>query len=258
MIFRILLTSLIFIFVYMNIAFLVSLIFKRNDIADTAWGLGFIFINLFFYLTSSTGNLRQLIVLILIILWGLRLATYIYFRNKGKPEDFRYKEWKEKWGKNIILKSYLKVFIIQGFFMFLISIPSVLIMNFSNSTINLLDYLGISIWIIGFIFETVGDWQMYQFKKNILNKGKIMNVGLWNLTRHPNYFGEVTMWWGIFLLSLSVNFAYIGIIGPLTISYLILKVSGIPLLEKKYEGRKDFEEYKNRVSAFLPLPPKKI
>jgi len=240
----------------MNIAFIFSLVFRRNDIADTAWGLGFIFVSLFFYFYSNK-DIRQTFVLTLIFLWGLRLAAYIYIRNKDKDEDFRYKEWKQKWGKNLILKSYLRVFLIQGFFMFLISIPSVFVMSFSEKILSFKDLMGVAIWLLGFFFETVGDWQMYQFKKDFANKGKIMDMGLWSLTRHPNYFGEVTMWWGIFLISLSVRYFYIGIIGPLTISYLILKVSGIPLLEKKYEGRKDFENYKKRVSAFFPLPKRR-
>jgi steroid 5-alpha reductase family enzyme len=115
--------------------------------------------------------------------------------------------------------------------------------------------VGVLVWLVGFYFEAVGDWQLKKFIKNPENKGKIMQSGLWAYSRHPNYFGEVTMWWGIWLLNFSQN--WWTVVGPMTITFLILKVSGVPLLEKKYEGNKEFEDYKKRTSIFLPLPQRK-
>lgn len=244
-------SSLMVIFLFMNFFFVVSLILKRNDVADSAWGIGFIVVSLFNLFYSQNYQQTKIILTFLIFLWGLRLTTYITIRNWGKKEDFRYNEWKEKWGKNVITKSYIKVFLIQGLFMFLISLPATLYNRFDGG-VWFYEFVGLIIWIIGFYFETIGDFQMYFFKKDENNKGKIMKDGLWKYTRHPNYFGEVTMWWGIWILTLGSTFWYVGIIGPVVITFLILKVSGIPLLEKKYEGNKEFEKYKKLTPAFFP------
>jgi steroid 5-alpha reductase family enzyme len=245
------LISLLVIFIFMNLFFLASVILKRNDIADSAWGIGFIVIAMFNLFISKDLQQTKIILTFLVFLWGLRLAGYITLRNWGKTEDFRYKEWKEKWGKKALLKSYLQVFLLQGFFMFLVSLPATLYNRFDGG-VAIYSFIGLLIWVLGFYFETVGDLQMYFFKKEPHNKGKIMDQGLWQYTRHPNYFGEVTMWWGIWILTLGSTYWYLGIIGPITISFLILKVSGIPLLEKKYKGNKDFEIYKKKTSAFFP------
>lgn len=245
------LISLLVIFVFMNLFFLISILLKRNDIADSAWGIGFIVISLFNLFASNHLQQTKIILTTLVVLWGIRLTSYITLRNWNKNEDYRYKEWKEKWGKNILLKSYLQVFLLQGLFMFLVSLPVTLYNRFDGG-VMFYSFIGLLVWVLGFYFETVGDLQMFFFKKDPKNKGKIMDQGLWQYTRHPNYFGEVSMWWGIWILTLGSTYWYIGIIGPLTISYLILKVSGIPMLEKKYEGNKEFEKYKSKTSAFIP------
>ena len=243
--------NLLVIFIFMNLFFVLSLKFKRNDIVDSAWGLGFIVVALYNLFASGDFQRTKIILTTLVILWGIRLITYITLRNWGKTEDFRYKEWREQWGKKAILRSYLQVFLLQGLFMFLVS-TSVNLYNRFDGGVILVSFIGLIIWVIGFYFETVGDIEMYLFKRNKDNKGKIMDQGLWRYTRHPNYFGEVTQWWGIWILTLGSTYWYLGLIGPLTISFLILKVSGIPMLEKKYEGNKEFEEYKRKTSAFFP------
>ncbi|MFZ3301731.1 MAG: DUF1295 domain-containing protein [Microgenomates group bacterium] len=243
--------NLLVIFIFMNLFFVLSLKFKRNDIADSAWGLGFIVLAIFNLVSSGDFQRTKIILTTLVILWGLRLMGYITLRNWGKNEDFRYKEWREQWGKKAILRSYLQVFLLQGLFMFLVS-TSVNLYNRFDGGVILVSFIGLIIWVIGFYFETVGDIEMYLFKRNKNNKGKIMDQGLWRYTRHPNYFGEVTQWWGIWILTLGSTYWYLGLIGPLTISFLILKVSGIPMLEKKYEGNKEFEAYKKKTSAFFP------
>jgi len=243
------------IFVYMTGWFLLALWRKRNDIADIAWGLGFVLISLIMLFKNPYE--RSTLVFFLVLLWGLRLAIHIYLRNRGKKEDFRYKKWREEWGKYFLIRTYLQVFLLQGFFMLLISLPIIAVGSGNkNSGLGFIDIVGIFIWLTGFYFETVGDWQLNRFKSDPKNKGKVMKEGLWRYTRHPNYFGEVTQWWGIFLISLSVPYWHISIVGPSTISVLILFVSGIPMLEKKYLGNKEFEEYKAKTSAFFPLPSK--
>jgi steroid 5-alpha reductase family enzyme len=242
--------------VYMSLWFIVSLIKKRNDVADIAWGLGFVLLAWISYLISNDSGVRGLPVVTLVSIWGLRLALHIYKRNEGKKEDYRYLLWRKEWGKWFYLRSYAQVYLLQGVLLFLIVLPVLLINKSAGQTLGLLDVVGALVWLIGFFFEFVGDAQLAKFIKNPINKGKLMQQGLWRYTRHPNYFGEVAQWWGIWLIAISVPNGWLGIIGPITITVLILFVSGIPLLEKKYKGRADFEEYKKRTSMFIPLPPK--
>jgi len=240
---------------YMTFWFIISIIKKRNDIADIAWGLGFILISWSGLYLAHT-SLRGLLVNLLVTIWGMRLAWHIYKRNLKKHEDYRYAAWRKEWGKMFFLRSYFQVYLLQGLFLYLIIQPVILIHYNVSSNLEIFDLIGLVVWIIGFYFESTGDAQLKIFISNPANKGKLMETGLWKYSRHPNYFGEVTQWWGIFIVALSIPLGFITIIGPLTITILILFVSGIPLLEKKYAGRKDFEAYKKRTSIFIPLPPK--
>lgn len=241
----------------MSLWFVVSLIRKRNDVADVAWGLGFVLMAWTSCLISEDVSVRAFIVDVLVSIWGLRLAWHIHVRNRGKGEDYRYAAWRIEWGKWFYLRSYLQVYLLQGILLFLIVTPVVVTNLISGGVLTTLDLLGFIVWVIGFYFESVGDAELAQFLKNPANKGKLMQRGLWAYTRHPNYFGEVTQWWGLWIMALSVPLGVYSIIGPITITFLILKVSGIPLLEKKMELNPAFGEYKRRVSMFIPLPPRK-
>jgi steroid 5-alpha reductase family enzyme len=244
--------------VYMTLWFLTAVIIKRNDIADIAWGIGFIVASLASFVVNDNKSVVSLIVILLVIIWGLRLSYHIGRRNIKKPEDYRYKAWRDSWGKWFYLRSYLQVFILQGIFLLIISSPILVINTYQYGERNLSLYLGIITWVFGFIFESRADKQLRQFISNPKNKGKIMDRGLWKYSRHPNYFGEVTQWWGIGIIALgSVSFGWIGLIGPAMITFLILKVSGVPMLEKKYNDNKGYQEYKKRTSVFIPLKPKK-
>jgi steroid 5-alpha reductase family enzyme len=240
----------------MSLWFVVSLVKKRNDVADVAWGLGFILMSWTSMYLAGDFGMRGLIVSLLVSIWGLRLAWHIHNRNKGKTEDYRYLAWRNEWGKWFYLRSYLQVYLLQGALLFLIVFPVLLINRSVGSGLGLLDIIGVVVWLIGFYFESVGDAQLAKFIKDPANKGKLMQSGLWSYTRHPNYFGEVVQWWGIWLIALSLPMGWIGIVGPLTISILILKVSGIPMLERKMEENPAFADYKRRVSKFFPLPPR--
>ena len=244
-------------FLYMSFWFVLSVVKRRNDVADVAWGLGFMLMAWTSYLLGPAQSARGFIVGLLISVWGIRLAWHIHTRNSGKAEDYRYATWREEWGRWFYLRSYLQVYILQGLLLFLIVSPVLLINKSINTDFNYFDLLGVAVWLFGFIFELVGDAQLANFIKNPLNKGKLIQAGLWRYTRHPNYFGEVTMWWGIWLVALSVPYGLFGIIGPLAITVLILKVSGIPMLEKKMSLNPDFAEYKRKTSVFIPWFPKK-
>lgn len=233
---------------YMTLWFGMSIIQKRNDVADVAWGIGFIIVAWAAY-SLGDGTNKAVVVNVMVTLWGGRLASHIYRRNKNKPEDYRYLEWRKTW-KNFYLRSFLQVFLLQGVLMYIISLPVILI-NLEANRFLLLDFIGIAIWIVGFWFESTADKQLREFVTNKKNKGKIMDKGLWKYSRHPNYFGEVTMWWGIWVMSIS-NGGLWTIIGPMMITFLIVYVSGVPLLEKKFEGRKDWEIYKKKTSKLIP------
>ena len=247
---------ILILFIYMSLWFVVSLIKKRNDVADIAWGLGFVLLASVSYFISEASGVRGILVGILVSIWGLRLAWHIHARNKGKAEDYRYLAWRKEWGKWFYIRSYFQVYLLQGALLFLIILPVLIINKSIGGGLGLLDVFGFVVWIIGFYFESVGDAQLARFIKDPSSKGKIMQSGLWAYTRHPNYFGEVTQWWGIWLIALSVPNGWLGIIGPVTITFLILKVSGIPMLEKKMKENPEFADYKQRVSVFIPLPRK--
>jgi steroid 5-alpha reductase family enzyme len=238
--------------------FILALIRKDNSIADIIWGLGFIIVALTILIINGEYAVHQLLVTVLVVLWGFRLSVRIFIRNRGKGEDFRYKKWRKDWGRYWIIRSYFQVFIVQGLMMFLIAIPFIIINSDGGNGLNWLDALGATVWFIGFVFETIGDYQLDSFINNPLNKGKVLDTGLWRYSRHPNYFGEVVQWWGIFIIAIAVPYGWIGIIGPLTITVLILKISGIPLLEKTMSKNPAYLLYKKRTSIFIPWSAKKV
>lgn len=258
---NIFMVSALIIFLYMNLVFILSLIKKNAAIVDVAWGPGFVLVVVFHLARESLHHgvidSRQFLVAILITIWGTRLSWHIYRRNRGKPEDYRYANWRQKWGRTFVLRSYFQIFLLQGFSMFLILMPSLLVLRVRSGRLTVLEALGLLVWLTGFFFEAVADWQLRRFKQNPENRGRIITGGLWKYSRHPNYFGESIMWWGIFLIALDTPLGWLGIISPLTITLLLTMVSGIPLLEKKYRGQPDFETYREVTSAFFPLPPRK-
>jgi len=249
--------SAIVVFIYMTSVFGIGLLRKDNSIVDVSWGIGFIFISILTFFMNPGFTWRHILVTGLVCIWGMRLALYIYGRNKGRGEDFRYARWRKEWGKLFVWRSFFQVFMLQGVFMLFISYPVMLVNNSEAKGFSVFDGVGAGIWLIGFLFEAVGDFQLLKFKKNPQNKGKIMTGGLWRFTRHPNYFGEVTLWWGIFLIALPLKDGWTAAIGPLLISFLLLRVSGVTLLEKKYAGNQEFLEYARKTSPFFPWIPKK-
>jgi len=242
-------------FVFMSLWFGVAYTTRRNDVADIAWGTGFILMS-WASMYVAAVSVRGIIVSLLITVWGTRLAYHIFRRNTGKQEDYRYKQWRNTWGKWWVLRSYVQVFLLQGVLLYLIAYPAMYINLHATFGLTAFDMAGIVIWCIGFTIEAVADRQLTVFKKNPANTGKLLTHGLWRYSRHPNYFGEALLWWGIYLLAVSVPGGLWTFTGPLVITVLVRYVSGVPLLEKKYEGRKDFEDYKKRTSVFIPLPLK--
>ena len=254
---KLLLFQSLVIILYAVTWFIVAVIKNRNDVADIAWGGGFVCAALTAYLTAGLNQARSILVLVLVIAWGVRLMLHISIRNRGRPEDYRYKAWRHEWGSNYLVRSFLQVFLLQGFLLLVISLPVTLTITRGGPPFGVLDAIGFCIWLFGFSFEAIGDFQLLQFKSNPANKGKIITSGLWRYTRHPNYFGEVTLWWGIFVICLTVPGILWTVVGPLTITWLILRVSGTPLLEKRYVDNPEYAEYIKKTSSFFPLPPKR-
>ncbi len=247
----------IIIFIYATVWFAAAVYKKRNDIADIAWGIGYIVICSYLLYTYPASPVLILLY-ILVTLWGLRLSLHIYNRNKNKAEDFRYKAWREKWGKTFYWRSYGQVFLLQGVLLLVILSPVIHAAVAAPVQWNVFTCIGLGCWLAGFYFQTVADWQLAVFIKQRKTPGTILQTGLWKYSRHPNYFGEILMWWGIFIITLPLNNSFFFIIGPLSITLLIVFVSGIPMLEKKYKGDRAFEAYKKRTNVLLPMPPEKF
>lgn len=257
--------------IYMLILFFVSLYKKDNSIVDVAYGIGFVLVAWSTLIYFTAYSFVPLLLSSVITVWGLRLSVRIYKRNKGKPEDFRYKKWRDTWVW-FKTRSFFQIYVLQGAIILAISAVSII----TNATFNtapqsftalqgVFVIAGICIWAIGFYFEAIGDYQLDRFikgQKEAQAKGEvptttIMMTGLWSLTRHPNYFGEVSMWWGLWIITLVGPFGIYAIVSPLVITYLLLKVSGIPMLEKKYEGNQEYMAYQQKTNAFFPWKQKK-
>lgn len=252
------LQSIAVVIIYMTMFFIIAQIKKNNSIVDMGWGLGFVVIAIYTLFIGGYYNSRSIIVTALVIIWGLRLFYHILKRNSGKPEDFRYVNMRKAWGKWVVPRAFLQVFMLQGAFMLVIAYPIIMNNATAKGSLGALGIIGLLIWIFGFIFEALGDKQLKDFIYNKKNKGHIMKEGLWKYTRHPNYFGEATMWWGIFIISFSSKSGIVGIISPAFITLLLLFVSGVPMLEKHYKDNKEFQAYSKVTSRFLPWFPKKI
>lgn len=236
--------------------FLLALFLRNNSIVDIAWGLGFVVVAAVSYVFVPDSGWRGFALLVMATLWGLRLASYIFIRNWGRGEDFRYQAMRERWGNAVIWKSYVYVFLLQGFLLLVVSLPVSLGIMFSqgvDAPVGLLEVAGIVIWLFGLVYETVADYQMLAFKSDPMNKGRIMRYGLWKLSRHPNYFGEMVLWWGVWLFAVSASpQAIMAIIGPLTINYMLLRVSGVPMLEAKYKDNPEYMAYISTTPSVLP------
>lgn len=256
--FQLWLNAFFIIMMLMTLLWIVSIIIKNVSIVDLFWGMGFVVSNIFYFLNTDGSGLRKIILLVLVSVWGLRLSIYLSFRNAGKGEDFRYREFRKNYGPNYWWISFFQTFLLQGILMWLISAP-LLGAQFhpGKDQLNILDFAGILFWLTGFLFESVGDLQLARFRSDPSNKGKVLDRGLWKYTRHPNYFGDSAVWWGYGLFSLAAG-SILPALGSVLMTALIIKVSGVSLLEKSLKsGKPEYNEYVRRTSAFIPWFPKK-
>jgi steroid 5-alpha reductase family enzyme len=237
---------------------LLSLVLRDASIVDIFWGLGFVVIaGLSFWWTQDGEAPRRGLLVTLVSLWGLRLAAYLFWRNAGRGEDPRYAAMRRHWGARFWWVSLFTVFALQGVLMWLVSLPVQLGQLAPGGALNALDALGVALFAVGLCFEAVGDWQLARFKADPAHAGQVMDRGLWRYTRHPNYFGDFCVWWGLFVIALATPYGPWTLVGPVVMSVLLMRVSGVPLLERSmHKRRPGYVEYVKRTSAFFPRPPR--
>lgn len=237
----------------------ISVAIRDASIVDIAWGSGFVVVAWVAWLAGDATGPRTLLVPLLASGWGLRLTLHLANRNLGKGEDYRYQAMRKAHPGNFPLWSLVSVFGLQGALMYVVSLPLQAVQAGSGEqALGISDALGVLLFLTGLGFEALGDWQLQQFKKDPANKGLVMDRGLWRFTRHPNYFGDALLWWGLFVLAAGRPEMLWTVVSPLAMSFLLTRVSGVPLLEKSMARRKPgYAEYMKRTSGFFPLPPRK-
>jgi len=250
----ILITSAAVICGLMVLTWLISLMLKDASIVDLIWGLGFVLVAWTSFLTTQSDNW---ILPLLTTIWGVRLSSYLAWRNHGQPEDYRYRAMRKRHGKAFPLVSLLTVFGLQGIIMWVVSLPLQAGAIPTDSAGHWLLIPGLSLWATGLCFEAVGDWQLVRFKANPGNAGTVLDSGLWHYTRHPNYFGDFAVWWGLFLVAMAYSGAWWTVIGPIVMSIFLMRVSGVTLLERSLTKTKpQYADYIARTNAFFPGPPR--
>jgi steroid 5-alpha reductase family enzyme len=245
--------------VFMTAIWLLSLVLRDSSIVDIFWGFGFIAVT-WTLATAAPGGLtpRAGLLASLVTVWGLRLSLHILWRNWGRGEDFRYRAWRGQAGHAWWWRSYFKVFLLQGAVMWLVAAPVVAVLSRGQQTaFSWIDGLAIVTWMVGFVFEAAGDWQLARFKSDTANNGRLMTGGVWRYTRHPNYFGDSTVWWGHYLLAVASG-AWWTAFSPILMAFLLVRVSGVSMLESTLrETKPGYREYIQSTSAFFPLPPRR-
>jgi steroid 5-alpha reductase family enzyme len=238
---------------------LLSLRLRDASIVDVAFVAGIVLVAWLAFAIAEGSAARKVLVVTLTTLWGLRLAGYITRRKLGEGEDFRYEELRQRYGERFPIVSLVVVFLFQGAGIWAVSLPvQTAQVPDSPQGLVLLDFVGIAVWSVGMLFESVADFQLARFRADPRNRGKVMDSGLWRYSRHPNYFGEFCIWWGLYAVALATVEAWWSIIGPLTMSFILIRLFGVPAMEPHLSRTKEgYEDYVRRTSAFLPKPPRR-
>lgn len=254
-----LVTAAITIVALMLVTWLVSLALTNASIVDIVWGLGFVLVAWAVRITVDDGlDARQWLLTAMTTVWGLRLAGYLAWRNHGKGEDYRYRAMRKRHGARFGLVSLGTVFGFQGLMMWIVSLPVQLGQADATPDLGPLAWIGLAVWVVGLGFEAIGDAQLARFKADPANAGKVMDRGLWRYTRHPNYFGDACVWWGIALVAAETGTGAWGLIGAVLMTVLLRRVSGVTLLEKSLVKRREgYVEYVASTSPFVPRPPRR-
>lgn len=250
-----LLTGLAAVVVLFTIVWAVSLRLENSSIADVAWGPGILVIGLTYYFTSDGAPPRARLTLVLLAVWAIRLAVHIGMRQRLHGEDARYVKWRDQYEDSWWWISYCKVFLLQAVIAWVVSLPIYFaVVSLAPASLTVLDYAGATLFIAGLVFESVGDEQLRRFRADRNNRGKVLDTGLWRYTRHPNYFGEAVLWWGFGVIGVATG-GIPGLLGPALLTYLLLYVSGVALLESTLVEKQGYSHYAGKTPALLPLPP---
>jgi steroid 5-alpha reductase family enzyme len=273
-----LLATLAVVLTTLFVLWLLSVAKRDASIIDPFWGTGFILVTWTAFAMNPSasafvlwsgeydsvmwlpyGPPRSMLLALLTTIWGTRLSLFLLCRNWGHGEDRRYQAMRVQHGQRFWWVSLISVYLLQGVILWFVALPiQVALVTASDASLSWLDAIGGALWAIGEFFETVGDWQLARFKADPANAGRVMDRGLWRLTRHPNYFGDFCVWWGVFLIASSSG-AWWTVLSPLAMSVLLLKVSGVTLLEKTItERRPEYAAYQARTNAFFPGPPRVV
>jgi len=248
------LTGFVVILTLALITWCVSLVKRDVSVVESLWPLLFFAAAATYAATVPQPGPRTTLVLVLVGIWALRLAGYLTWRNRGEPEDRRYQEIRRRNEPHFALKSLYLIFGLQGTLAWIICLP-LLAAVAAPRQVAALDYAGVALWAVGFGFESVADWQLARFKSVPANRGQVMDQGIWRYTRHPNYFGDCCIWWGFYLIAFAAG-GWWSFVGPILMSFLLLRVSGVALLEKDIsERRPAYRDYIMRTNAFFPGPP---
>jgi len=244
------------------LTFLVAVRQKNNGLIDVAWGLGFVLSAVVSHFLGAPAGPIPLVMTLLVTAWGLRLAWTLFRRNWGRPEDYRYAHMRATWDpRTFQLRMFVQIYLLQLVLSFLVNLPAILTNLLGQApdrpAFGPLAILGTAAWGIGFALEVIGDAQLRRFRANPANRGTLLTRGLWRYTRHPNYFGEAVQWWGLWLMAVAAGRGLWLVESPVLITLFLVFVSGVPLLERKYAGRPDWEAYKARTSMFIPWFPKR-
>ncbi len=235
----------------MFVFFLIGSGLRNHGLVDIAWGLGICLVALRFLFWGEIGPL-QVGSAVLVIIWGLRLSGYLFSRNWGKPEDFRYAAWRMQWGSRWWWRSFFQVYLLQGLLQLIVVMPLILVFGSGPSEIGWFEWVGAGLAWSGLVIEAVADAQKFRFKQEPRNRDRLIMSGLWRYSRHPNYFGDAVFWWGIGLMCVRAKWGWIGLASPILMNWLLLKVSGVPLLEERWASRPEFEGYRKRTNRFVP------
>lgn len=229
----------------------------RVSVVDTAWGLGFVVVALVAAVVGDGPLWRRLLVLLLVAVWGGRLARHMHTRNRGKGEDPRYEAMLADQPGDPFLVAVRKVYLVQGAAVWFVSLP-LQVSAASGDGLVVVAVLGAAVWLLGVVFEAVGDAQLARFKADARNKGTVMDRGLWGWTRHPNYFGDSAVWWGLYLVAASAWPGVLTVLSPVVMTYFLVFATGARLLEQEMAKRPGYPEYQRRTSYFLPRPPRRV
>ena len=251
------LTALYAILAVGAVAWLFSVAKRNVSFVDSLWSLFFLIAAGVFAAAAEPLSARGLLVVALVTLWSLRLSVYITARNWGEEEDYRYQTIRKNNEPGFAFKSLYIVFGLQGVLAWIIALPLLPAIT-AGGDLGLLDAAAALLWLVGFVFEAGGDYQLSRFKKNPENKGRVLDTGLWRLTRHPNYFGDFCVWWAYYLFAVSAG-GWWSVASPILMSFLLLKVSGVAMLEKTITSRRpEYAEYMQRTNAFFPGPKRDL